>query len=94
MIRLNCDNWVPVVGALNTSVRDWYCGAYPTDDLGPKIPDKLTLWDVVAALNIGADIYCFLGDAADSIVRERIFKRVADIVGCDYDVVYKTWLGY
>ena len=93
MIRLNCDDWAPVVSALNAPVKDWYCDTYPTDDLGPKIPSGLTFWDVVGVLNIGADVYCFLGDAADSIVRERIFWRITDIVGCDYDTVYKTWLG-
>ena len=93
MIRLNCDDWAPVVSALNTSVRDWYVASFPTDDLGPVIPSGLTFWDVVGALNIGADIYCFLGDAADSVVRERVFGRVADIVGCGYDTVHDTWMG-
>ena len=93
MIRLNCDDWTDVVRDLNTSVRDWYVATYPTDDLGPKIPSGLTFWDVVAALNIGVDVYCVLWDAGDSIVRERIFTRIADIMNCDYDVIYNTWMG-
>ena len=92
MIRLNCDDWADVVRDLNVPVRDWYVENFPSDSLGPRIPD-LTFWDAVGALNLGADIYCFLGDAADSVVRERLFRRIADIVGCGYDTVYNTWLG-
>lgn len=93
MIRLNCDDWMDKMTDLGASVRDWYVDAFPTDDLGPKIPAKLTFWNAIAALNIGADFYCFLGDAADSIVRERIFGRIANIMDCDYDTVYNTWMG-
>ena len=93
MIRLNCDDFLPVVDRLNSSVRDWYVREFPSDDLGPTIPPLLTFWDAVAALNIGADIYCFLGDAADSVIRERLFSRIAEIVGCGYDTVYNTWMG-
>ena len=92
MISLDCDDWSGVVKELNSSVRDWYVATFPTDSLGPKIPD-LTFWDAVGALNLGADIYCFLGDAADSVVRERLFLRIAEIVGCGYNAVYNTWLG-
>lgn len=93
MIRLNCDDWTDTLKTLNSPVRAWYVATYPTDNLGKSIPVGLTFWDVVAALNIGADVYCFLGDAADSVVRERIFSRIADIMGCGYDAVYSTWMG-
>lgn len=93
MIRLNCDDWAPVVSKLKDKIRDWYVSSYPTDYLGSMIPDKLSFWDAVCALNIGVDIYCLLGDAADSVVRGRVFGKIAEIIGCDYDTVYNTWLG-
>jgi len=93
MIRLNCDDWGEILLDLNASVRDWYVKEYPEDDRGSKIPSGLKFWDVVAALNIGADVYCFLGEAADSLVRERVFSRIANIMNCDYYDVYSTWLG-
>jgi hypothetical protein len=93
MIRLNCDDWAPVVSDLNKPIKDWYVKSFPKDVLGPKIPDGLTFWDVVGVLNIGADVYCFLRDASDSVVRERIVMRIAEIIGCDYGTVYDTWMG-
>lgn len=93
MIRLNCDDWASTVASLRSPVGKWYMATYPSDNLGKDIPVGLTFWDLVAAMNLGADVYCFLGDAADSLVRERIFGRIADIMGCDCDVVYNTWLG-
>ena len=94
MIRLNCDDETRTIHDLmNTRVINWYMATYPTDDLGPMIPTGLTFWDIVSILNIGADFYSFLGDTADSVVRERIFAKTAEIVGCDYDTVYNTWMG-
>lgn len=93
MIRLNCDDWLPVVKELNSPIRDWYESSYPDDILGREIPSGLSFWDIVGALNIGADIYPFLGNASDSVVRGRIFEKVSEIVGCSCDDVYNTWLG-
>ena len=91
MLRINKHDISPVKDLL-VKVREWYCGAFPTDILGREIPDDLTLWDVVAALNIGLDVYTILGSASDSVVRERIFRRIAEIMKVHYDTVYSLWL--
>ena len=74
-------------------MREWYTETYPTDDVGLEIVSDVTMWDVVALLNagLGHRFYNLIG-AGDSLVRERIFGRIAKIVGCDYDDVYYTWL--
>ena len=91
MIKLNKATWMFIVNDLNTSVRDWYCKTYPDDDLGKSILSNMTFWDLVAALNAGLDVYKFLG-VADSVVRERVFARIAKLAVCDYDDVYDTWM--
>lgn len=93
MIRLNCDDERDTLRLLYDNVLVWYREEFPDDPVGEKIPLGLNFWDVVAALNIGSDIYRLLGDAADSIVRERIFNKIASIMHCDYDTVYETWMG-
>lgn len=92
MLKLKNMRDADTVKALKTTVRSWYIGAYPTDDLGIEIPAELTFWDVVAALNVGLDVYAVLGTARDSVVRERIFRKIADIMNVKYNVIYDLWL--
>lgn len=96
MIKLRKDaSWFFAVGDLRmTKVRDWYMENFASDDLGASLKDDVTMWDVVAALNagLGDRVYDLIG-VGDSIVRERIFSRIAEMVGCDYCVVYSTWIG-
>ena len=74
------------------SIRDWYMKNYPTDDLGEELNDA-TFTDLWNGLNNKTDIYEIMG-VGDSVIRERLFERLAEIYGVDYDVVYKKWVGY
>lgn len=95
MIKIrNCDGWFFTTGNLKMEkVREWYMDKYPDDDLGKDINKNVTMWDVVGLLNagLGDHLYKELG-AGDSVIRERVFERIAEIVHCDYDTVYNTWL--
>ena len=77
---------------MRDNVKKWYIENYPSDPLGADIPAALTFRDFFDALDHYRDIYDLLGDAADSIVRERIFARLADIMDCDYGYIYDQWL--
>lgn len=75
---------------INQKVKDWYALAHPSDELGAEIED-ITFYDVADSLNKGLDIYEVLG-VADSIVRERVFGRTAELLQVDYDVIFKKWI--
>ena len=77
---------------MRDKIKNWYCAAYPTDDLGKEIPQDITFKDLFNALDHGEDVYELLGDAADSIIRERCFVRLSDIMDCDYSYIYDQWL--
>lgn len=34
----------------------------------------------------------FGGDLGDSLIRELAFQKASDVLGIDYDVLYKSWL--
>lgn len=74
------------------SVRDWYVDSYPDDEIGEDINPYVTFEDVFFTLYHGEDIYDLL-DVADSVMRERIFDRLAQIWGVEYDVIYDMWQG-
>ena len=76
---------------LKDSVQGCYMNDYPEDELGMEIPAELTFEGLFDALDRRADIYETLG-VCDSIVRERCFEMLADIIMVDYDYIYKQWL--
>lgn len=75
----------------DTLVKEWYQEMYPTDDLGERINDDITFYDVFECLDNYGNIYDFLG-VGDSVVRERVFNELAQIMGVDYDYIYEQWL--
>jgi hypothetical protein len=73
------------------NVREFYVKNYPSDDMGSGINPKATfagLWEI---LNNYGDVYEYLY-VYDSIIRERLFEKLAANKGCEYDVIYYQWL--
>lgn len=77
---------------LNTAVRDFYLAEYPTDDLGPSLIPDVTFKDVVSCINKGQDLYDTVGQNIDTVIRERIFSKIAELLDVDYLSVYHKWL--
>ena len=76
---------------LDTSgIKEFYLSDYPEDELGIELSDA-TFADILDALNNGVDVYDIMG-YGDSVIRERIFERLADILDVDYDVIYDLWI--
>lgn len=76
---------------ITSEVRMWHVEAYPTDELGSTIRGGITFSDVVSSLNHNADIYDTLA-VHDSVVRERVFGKLSQIMNVDYDIIYNKWL--
>jgi hypothetical protein len=38
-------------------------------------------------------IYEYLGDEIDSVIRERVFEKLASLLGVNYSDIYDIWLG-
>ena len=96
------DKYIPIQGGLRESsqggadgiknVKDWYVNRYPTDELGKELNPNFTFYDVIETLNSGRDVYDDLFYEVDSIIRERIFAKTAEIFNVDYDSIYYAWL--
>jgi hypothetical protein len=76
----------------NANIKEWYIKEYPTDDLGQYLNDDITFSGLFETLDRYRDVYDYLGGDADSIIRERCFAKLAEIIGTDYDYVYDQWL--
>lgn len=75
------------------NVKKWYLGAYPTDAEGADdIRPDATFAGCFNCLDDYGDIYVYLGYGVDSIVRERVFAQLAELIGVNYDYIYKQWM--
>lgn len=73
-----------------TRVRDWYLAEFPDDKLGESIDEKLSFNTLYKQLEDGKDIYEVI--PADSIIRERCFLALANILKVDYTYIYRLWM--
>ena len=76
--------------SLDMNIGKWYGENFPTDDLATSINPNATfqmLYDALATDNV----YCVIG-VADSVVRERCFEKLAEIMKVDYSVIHNKWV--
>ena len=72
-------------------IREFYLEAYPTDDLGLQLNETPTFAGLLNQLIVGGDVYNYIG-VGDSLIRERLFARLADELEVSYDYVYELWI--
>lgn len=75
----------------NENIRDFYMNAYPTDEFGSEIDPEITFYDLYDVMSEGEDVYNWIG-VHDSVIRERVFERLAEIMGIDYGDVYNQFI--
>ena len=73
------------------TIREFYLENYPTDDLGLELNETPTFGGLLNQLIVGGDVYRYIG-VADSVIRERLFERLANELEVGYDYVYDLWL--
>lgn len=78
---------------LNETLKAFYVREYPDDDFGEFLDDKTTFDDLRVALIAGRDVYDLMGEADDSVVRERLFSELAKRLGVKYSLIYNMWVG-
>jgi len=72
-------------------LKDYYKSTFPDDDLGNEIDSSATFEDLFNALDNYKNVYELIG-VQDSIIRERLFGQLADIIGMPYSYIYGQWL--
>lgn len=70
------------------NIKQWYLDTY-NDDEGLKIDAKADFREMDYAEI--RNIYEYL-NVEDSIVRERVFEKLAELVGATYQEIYDIWL--
>jgi hypothetical protein len=73
------------------NIKDYYTTAFPTDELGLELNERATFMEMKSILINQKDFYEYVG-VYDSLIRERLFERLAELIGATYNDVYGTWL--
>jgi hypothetical protein len=73
------------------TIREYYLTKYPTDELGQGINPTATFAGLLNQLIVSGDVYAYLY-VYDSIIRERLFERLAEELEVSYDYVYNLWV--
>jgi hypothetical protein len=73
------------------TIREFYVSKYPTDELGQGINPTATFAGLLNQLIVSGDVYAYLY-VYDSIIRERLFERLAEELEVSYDYVYNLWV--
>tara|TARA_R110000803_G_scaffold95333_2_gene163172 strand:- start:1604 stop:1834 length:231 start_codon:yes stop_codon:yes gene_type:complete len=72
-------------------IKEFYLSNYPTDELGVELNENTNFTGLLNELVTNNDIYGYIG-VGDSIIRERLFSKLSEILNCPYDYVYDLWL--
>ena len=71
------------------NIKKWYLENF-NDDLGLKINENANFNDI-DYYEI-RHIYDYLGNDIDSIIRERVFEKLASLLNISYNEIYDIWL--
>lgn len=72
-------------------IKEWYCKEYPTDELGNELNASATFQDLFDCLDHYQDVYNLM-EVGDSLIRERLFFRLAELMEVGYDYIYDQWM--
>jgi hypothetical protein len=72
-------------------IKTWYLSTYSDDKQGVNIKWDITFEQAAYCLKSKDDFYEFIG-VEDSVIRERIFWKIAELYEIEYSAVYNQWL--
>lgn len=75
---------------MDNLIKNWYLSVYD-DDLGNEIDDSLTFTNLIFGMMLGTCVYDLLG-VGDSLIRERVFAQIAQLLNVPYESIYSIWL--
>lgn len=76
------------------TIKNYYLQNFPTDELGLEINPEATFEGLFETLDRYRDVYEYIG-VQDSLVRERVFEKLAEVMEVPYNEVYEQWMiGY
>ncbi len=79
----------------NLSLKQFYTQTFPTDEMGSVIHPLATFKGLEKRINKGVNLYAYIfgnPHEYDSLVRERLFEKLAQLLNVDYSAIYDKWV--
>lgn len=93
MVKENNNTIENQIKKLDINIKSWYKKNYPHDEVGDTLSSTVTFLELNNLLNSGyGDVYTLLGGDADTVIRERCFEKLSELIDCNYDSIYYKWL--
>lgn len=75
---------------LNSDISAWYAAEFSDDEMKDEIYTGVSFQKLYDMLSSN-DLYSIIG-IDDTVVRERCFTKLAELMQVDYSVIYDMWL--
>ena len=75
----------------STTLRHYYINSYPSDTLCKEMNKYVTFVDLFECLDNYQDVYSLI-NVYDSLVRERLFDKLSQMMCVDYNYIYNQWI--
>ena len=75
---------------LNSDISAWYAAEFSDDEMKDEIYTGVSFQKLYDMLSSN-DLYSIIG-IDDTVVRERCFSKLAELMQVDYSVIYEKWL--
>jgi len=72
------------------TIKNFYLENFPTDELGNEIKENVTFAGLLDALHTKGDVYEYVG-VWDSLIRERLFYKLAEELNTSCGYVLDLW---
>ena len=73
------------------TIKEYYMDNFPQDELGVELNENATFVGLLNCLYEGNDVYDYIGEG-DSLIRERLFEKLAIDTNKPYDYIWDLWL--
>jgi hypothetical protein len=73
------------------TIKEYYMNNYPQDELGVELNENATFVGLLNCLYEGNDVYDYIGEG-DSLIRERLFEKLAIDTNKPYNYIWDLWL--
>ena len=75
---------------LNSDISAWYAAEFSDDEMKDELYTGVSFQKLYDMLSSN-DLYSIIG-VDDTVVRERCFSKLAELMQVDYSVIYEKWL--
>lgn len=83
-----------IAATKETKIKDWYHKQFPLDEEYITLRPSITFESLFRSIRVYDNIYkvLFFDKQEDPLIRERIFRKLSEVMKVDYDYISLQWI--